>query len=217
MLYAAIVTALYRRERTGQGAMVHTSLLANGAWGNCTSLQGALSGGTVFNRLPRETPRNALTNCYRCSDGRWLILSMINEEEMWPKLAGFLKVSEQFADTAVRRKNAVRLVEELDAIFLLRDSADWKTALEEAGLTASVVATTADAASDRQMSECGVFVRAPHVGGSGLTIDSPFWISGEPKLAPRPAPALGQHTNEIIAELGMPSELDGKRAARTIV
>jgi crotonobetainyl-CoA:carnitine CoA-transferase CaiB-like acyl-CoA transferase len=222
MLYAAIVTALYRRERTGKGCMVSTSLLANGAWANCTSLQGALSGGQVVNRLPRHTPRNALTNYYCCRDGRWLILSMINEAKMWPRLASFLGidpaiVAARFGDVPMRRQNAQELVIELDQIFGQRDSMEWKTLLEGAGLTASVVVTTTDAARDKQMLACGAFVAGDGVGGSGLTVDSPFWLSDERKAAPRSAPELGQHTMEILSEFGTTAEIERWRDVGAVI
>ena len=67
--------------------------------------------------------------------------------------------------------------------------------------------TTADATRDPQMSECGAFVPAAHVGGLGLTVDSPLWIADEDKVAPRPAPELGQHTEEVLRSVGTLDEV----------
>src|SRR6516164_8891887 len=75
-LYAAIVTALYRREHTGKGGQVTTSLMANGVWSNGYFVQAKLCGASVEPRPRRERTFNALSNHYRCSDGRWLILSL---------------------------------------------------------------------------------------------------------------------------------------------
>jgi crotonobetainyl-CoA:carnitine CoA-transferase CaiB-like acyl-CoA transferase len=82
MLYGAIVTALFRRERTGKGAEVTTSLLANGIWANGPMIQAALCGGEIRYREPRESPRSALSNFYRCRDGRWFTLAMVEEERL---------------------------------------------------------------------------------------------------------------------------------------
>jgi len=76
-LFAAIMTALYRRERTGKGTMVSTSLMANGLWWNAIQIQAALSGARVEPRPAREEAASALANLYRCADGRWFLLSAI--------------------------------------------------------------------------------------------------------------------------------------------
>src|SRR5215470_5754574 len=73
-LYAAIVTALYRRERTGEGSSVTTSLLAEGIWSASVAIQGALSGAKFYGLHDRKNPANAAFNVYRSSDGTWFVL-----------------------------------------------------------------------------------------------------------------------------------------------
>src|SRR3984885_7546971 len=73
-LYSAIVTALYRRERTGKGSHVTTSLLAEGVWSASVSIQGALCGAKFFGLHDRTHPANAALNVYRASDGTWFLL-----------------------------------------------------------------------------------------------------------------------------------------------
>src|SRR5258707_15584309 len=73
-LYSAIVTALYRRERTGKGSYVTTSLLAQGVWAASVSIQGALSGAKFFGLHDRKNPANAAMNVYRAADGTWFVL-----------------------------------------------------------------------------------------------------------------------------------------------
>ena len=202
-LYAAIVTALFRRERTGRGAMVHTSLIANGAWANAMSIQAALVGGEVVYRQPRHTPRNPLTNYYRCRDGRWFILSLLSEEKMWPGFAplvgiGPLMSDARFATRAARHAHAVELTLELDAAFARRDSAEWQRLFDAAGLTVGVIARSADVVDDAQMRIAGAIVPGDGIAGTGLTVDSPFQVSGETKVRPQPAPAVGQHSDEVL-------------------
>src|SRR6266704_3331490 len=84
-LFAAIMTALYQREKTGQGTRVGTSLLANGLWWNATQIQAALCGARVEPRPPREEPATALANLYRCGDGRWFLLNVLNDDRDWPQ------------------------------------------------------------------------------------------------------------------------------------
>src|SRR6202008_2826790 len=73
-LYSAIVTALYRRERTGKGSYVTTSLLASGVWSASVSIQAALSGAKFPPMHDRTHPANAAMNVYRSADGTWFVL-----------------------------------------------------------------------------------------------------------------------------------------------
>src|SRR5260370_142414 len=88
-LFGAIVSALYRRERTGKGAHVGSSLMANGVWSNGLMVQARLCGAKIPKRPPREQTLNAMTNHYRCRDGRWLILSLLKEDRERPVLRKF--------------------------------------------------------------------------------------------------------------------------------
>jgi crotonobetainyl-CoA:carnitine CoA-transferase CaiB-like acyl-CoA transferase len=211
MLFAAIVTALYRRERTGRGGRVTTSLLANGAWANAMQIQAALVGGDVVYRQPRTRPRNALTNFYRCADGRWFILSLISEERDWQNFArlvglGHLCEDPRFATLAQRRTHAAELTEQLDGVFVQRDSLAWQALFEAAGHTVGLVARTADVVTDEQMRVCGALVEADGIPGAGLTVDSPFRIDGETKTRPQPAPAIGQHSDAVLRDAGFDAE-----------
>jgi formyl-CoA transferase len=206
-LFAAIVTALYRRERTGHGGMVSTSLLANGAWANAMAIQGMLVGGQLVYRQPRSQPRNALTNFYRCRDGRWFIMSLVAEERDW---AAFLRVVQRpdfatdarFAQISARRENAIALAALLDAVFDKRDSAEWNSRFEAEGLTAGVVAQSGDAVHDEQMRACGALVPGEGIPGTGFTVSTPFLVEGEDKPWPRHAPAIGEHTGEVLRDAG---------------
>ncbi len=73
-LYSAIVTALYRRERTGKGSYVTTSLLAEGVWSASVSIQGALAGAKFYGLHDRKNPANAALNVYRTADDTWFVL-----------------------------------------------------------------------------------------------------------------------------------------------
>ncbi|MEO8298199.1 MAG: CaiB/BaiF CoA-transferase family protein [Burkholderiales bacterium] len=211
MLFGAIVTALYRRERTGRGGMVSTSLIANGAWANAMQVQAALVGAEVPYRQPRSRPRNALTNTYRARDGRWFILSLIAEEKLWPTFIalmglGSLTEDARFATLPQRRAHALELCALLDDAFARRDGSEWRSLFEAAGLTIELIARTADLAGDAQMLAAGALVPGDGLPGTGLTVDSPFQLSGEQKVRPRPAPAVGQHSDEVLREAGFGSD-----------
>src|SRR6202171_3594820 len=84
-LFSAIVTALYRRERTGKGSYVTTSLLAAGVWASAVFIQGALCDATFFPLHDRLKPPNATLNVYRASDDTWFLIVVIPDH--WPALA----------------------------------------------------------------------------------------------------------------------------------
>ena len=207
-LFAAIMTALYRRERTGHGTMVATSLLANGLWWNAIQVQAALSGARVEPRPAREEPATALANLYRCADGRWFLLNVLNDDRDWP---AFLRAIERpdlgtdprFATTPARRANARALVPALDAVFAARPFAEWQAILQHHHLTFGVVATVDDARTDRQMVASGALVPlGDSRAGAPLTVNSPLWVEGVEKIAPRLSPELGEHSVEILREVG---------------
>src|ERR1700728_188860 len=130
-LYAAIVTALYRREKTGLGGVVSSSLLQNGLWANGCFVQTRLFGEPVAHRPTREEAPNALANHYQTRDGRWFIMALFNEErQLRPLLAAIgreeLTDDPRFATKQERQKNASALVVELDAVFATRDMPEWR-------------------------------------------------------------------------------------------
>src|SRR5467141_1876507 len=83
-LYSAIVTALYRRERTGKGSYVTTSLLASGVWASGIAIEAALCNATFFPH-DRKNPPNPVFNVYRAADGNWFLI--VTEPSRWPALA----------------------------------------------------------------------------------------------------------------------------------
>jgi crotonobetainyl-CoA:carnitine CoA-transferase CaiB-like acyl-CoA transferase len=220
-LYAAIVTALLRRERTGRGGLVTSSLLANGVWANGVMAQAALDGLTMPPRLPREQAPNPLTNLYRCRDGRWLNLTLLNPARQFQPLCEAMECPEllsdpRFATVEGRSANHLALLAVLDARFLQRDLADWRARFDAAGITFGIVGSIYDMAGDEQMRAAGVVL--PFADGSGLTVNSPFEIDGVRKRAPGPAPRLGQHGDEVLAQAGYSAdEIAALRAAGVLL
>src|SRR6201992_3454103 len=204
-LYGAIVTALYKRERTGKGSHVSSNLMANGIWAASVLAQAKLCGAKCGERRPRERALNAVTNHYRCKDGRWLILSLLNEDRQWPTLARILGREDliahpRFATKKDRHARSIDLIKIFDEVFATRPLAEWSKLLDGNGLVFGVVGILDDIPNDQQMIDNEVVV--PFENDTMLTVNSPIWVDGAPKVRPRKAPALGEHSDEILRAAG---------------
>src|ERR1044072_1250047 len=203
--YGAIVTALYKRERTGKGAHVSSNLMATGRWPGSVLAQAKLVGAKFGERRPRERALNAVTNHYQCKDGRWLILSLLNEDRQWPTLARCLGREDLVTDARSetrkdRHARSVELIKIFDEVFATRDLAEWRKILDGNGLVFGVVGILDDIPNDRQMIENEVLV--PFENDTMLTINSPIWVDGTKKVQPRKPPGLGEHSDEILRNAG---------------
>jgi crotonobetainyl-CoA:carnitine CoA-transferase CaiB-like acyl-CoA transferase len=204
-LFAAISTALYRRERTGRGGLVSTSLLANGLWSNAIQVQAQLSGMRYGPRLPRSQAPNPLSNIYQVGCGRWLSLVILNEaRQLQPLLQvlglGHLQGDPRLATAASREAHGAEIVALFDQGFARHDLATWRSKLDAAGITFGVVGTLADVDDDAQMRAAGALVGYAH--RSGTTVAAPILMHGSTARAPGPAPALGAHSASVLAEAG---------------
>src|SRR6266700_591444 len=127
-LYSAIVTALYRRERTGKGSYVTTSLFAAGVWACGVSVQAALCDATFFPLHDRLKPPNATFNVYRTSDDNWFLIVLTPDK--WPALAmGIgrpdLLTDPRFANPAKQAAHSAELTAILDEVFVSLPMSHW--------------------------------------------------------------------------------------------
>ena len=203
-LYGAIVTALYQREKTGRGGEVRASLMANGMWANGYLIQAQLCGVPFPPRPPREEAITPLTNIYRTLDDRWFMLAAINERQ-WPALANAIGIPSlttdpRFVNVGARRVHAAALTHILDTVFAGKMLAEWREVLDAAGVTFGVVGTAAEIAADPQALAAG-FLR-PLADTGMMTVDSPFTLSGAPKVPVALAPGYGEHNRGILREAG---------------
>ncbi|MBS0531286.1 MAG: CoA transferase [Proteobacteria bacterium] len=219
-LYSAIVTALYKRQRTGKGSHVSSNLMANGIWAASVLAQAKLCGAEFQERRPRERALNAVTNHYRCRDGRWLILSLLSEDKQWPTLARVmgredLVTDPRFATKKDRHARSLELIKIFDETFATKDLAEWRKILDGNGLVFGVVGILDDLPTDQQMIDNEVLV--PFEGDTMLTVNSPIWVDGSAKVRPRLPPGVGQHSDEILRGAGYgDADIKQLRAAGTV-
>lgn len=211
-LYAGIVTALLKRERTGEGSFVETSLLANGLWSAAGIAQGALAEGDM--PLYREINATQLTMMrpYETSDGRWLQFNMIRNEELQSLLlvamdAPELLIDPRFNTQELMFSNREVLGLELQNIIGTKTSDEWMTTFTSFDLPVNLVAVIEENKTDEQVLLNQMAVRPTDDRiKTPLIINHPIQISNVPKVGPQCAPGLGEHNVEILTELGFSGE-----------
>jgi crotonobetainyl-CoA:carnitine CoA-transferase CaiB-like acyl-CoA transferase len=224
-LLSAVLMALLARERTGRGTRVSCSLLASGAWANAVIVQAKLLGARFHERRPREEARSFTSVYYRAGDGRLFKLVVVDSQRDWPKICRAIERPELAADPRyatlgerMKENRMGELVRLCDSIFATRPIEHWKRRLEEADVPYTVIATMDEVVADPQMAANRVFVELDDpVLGRVRTVDTPMHIEGEPKRRPKPAPRLGEHTREILGELGLEAREIESLVTRRIV
>jgi crotonobetainyl-CoA:carnitine CoA-transferase CaiB-like acyl-CoA transferase len=207
-LVAGVLAALLQRQQTGDGAVVDVSLLRSGTYaiGNDLALQNFF--GKRGRTRPRTEHESPLYNSYQAGDGRWLWLVALEGDRHWP---GLLKAlgredlgqDERFATSRDRRGSVRDLIAILDAEFARRPLPEWAARFDAEGVWWAPVQTLAEVSADPQAEAIGAFVVQPGMGDAPAlrTVATPvnFWgMDDKPRSG---APALGQHTDEVLREL----------------
>jgi formyl-CoA transferase len=203
-LFAAIMLALYRRQSSGQGSKVSTSLMANGAWSNSNMIQASLLGAKFLPRTKRTTVANPLVGHYVTRDQKRFLTCCLAPAKDWPNFCRALARvdlidDERFRTPEARKANSTALVETIDAIVGTKDMADWDKLFREFDITWALMQTNEEAAQDQQMEANGVF---DEIAPGMRTVSSPFQLADIPKVKPGMAPSVGEHTREILCSLG---------------
>lgn len=204
----AIMTALFTRERDGQGQEVHTSLFSSALW--LTYANVMLSNLNIrMKDLVWERYRNTpMRNNFLCKDGKWIIGSHHPQDKYW---SSFCEATDQnsllddprFADSALRDKNCRELVLHFDIVFAEKTQQEWIEILTSKGLMFSPVQNVEDVCEDPQAIANNYIVDFEHPQFGNLKIPGyPIDFSRFSAGIRRPAPQIGEHTGEILREMG---------------
>ena len=205
---AAINAALVERSRTGQGQVVSTSLLRQGAYTIGFDLNVALMWGQSLGIGVRETMYSPVLNNYTAGDGRAFWIVGLEGDRHWPALARAVGhpdwlTDERFATGTSRAVNARELIGLLDEIFATKPLDEWADAFAaEPELFWSPVNSIDDLVADEQFHAAKGVVQVPDEQSSLPMLATPVDFGGEPPVPRYRAPRVGEHTREILAELG---------------
>jgi len=205
-LYAGIVTALLDRERTGEGRMVHTSLMANGVWAASCIAQARFCGAATagYQDVHRHFWNRPL---YRAADGRWLQFTMVRTDAEFKRVLRGLEVEDwsddaRFATSESRITHGEALIERLRARIEAEPSDHWMARFAETGAPVALVGQIDDLADDPQVAASGLLSPPSDAAEGAQFIRPPINVEGLDPAPIEKAPELGEHSAEVLAELG---------------
>ena len=206
-IVGGILAAMLHRERTGEGQAIEFSLYHTGVWTVAEDIQAALMG-TPIPQWDRTKAFNPLFNNYQAKDGRWFQLAMLQADLHW---SGFciaidrpeLEKEARFVNLDKREENRRELIRILDEIFALKTRAEWEKRFKEYDCIYGRIETSVEVTTDPQALDNDFFASLSHpVMGEVKLVNTPVKFLQNPASIRYPAPEIGQHTEEILLELG---------------
>ncbi|HEX4162751.1 MAG TPA: CoA transferase [Acidimicrobiales bacterium] len=206
---AMVSAALVERARTGYGQLVSTSLLRQGVYTIGFDVNVAVMWGRTLGIGTRETMYSPVLNNYAASDGKSFWIVGLEGDRHWPALARAVGHDEWITDPRFdsarnRAVHARELIGSLDEIFSTRTLDEWATAFaEEPELFWSPVNTIDDVVADEQFHAAHAVVDVPDEQGTLPMLATPVDFDGRPPAPRWRAPLLGEHTREVLREMGL--------------
>ncbi|WP_288486902.1 CaiB/BaiF CoA-transferase family protein [uncultured Acidovorax sp.] len=229
-LYAsnAILAALNVRHHTGQGQHIDMALLDVGMAVLANQAAGFLATGQAPGRMGNSHPSLAPYQDFPTQDGNMLLaIGNDGQFQRFCAAAGQPQWAsdERFATNTLRVKHRAELIPAMEAVTRTRTTAAWIALLEDKAVPCGPINTIAQAFDDAQVKARGLAVSLPRWKdgevGDGIThitgVASPLRLSATPPVLRNAPPALGQHTDEVLRELGLDAErIAALRAAKAI-
>jgi crotonobetainyl-CoA:carnitine CoA-transferase CaiB-like acyl-CoA transferase len=204
----AVTAALYGREKTGKGQLVDTSLM-----GSLIAMLGLIMAapailGQEFPRAIRAQAGNPIYNHYHCQDDKWIAIAHLQPDRYWPNVCRALGMTElekdpRFNSIEARAENTKELVAIMDKKFASRPREEWLQVLRKEGCICTPIQSPVEVSNDEQAIANNYFIYVDHpVWGRIKMVGFPWDFGDTPAEWQREAPEFGQHTEEILLELG---------------
>jgi crotonobetainyl-CoA:carnitine CoA-transferase CaiB-like acyl-CoA transferase len=211
-----VCIALFAREKTGKGQLVDTSLM-----GSVVAMLGHLVSGTAmlkqeFPRFVRASAANPIYNHYKCKDGKWLAIAHLDPDRWWAKVCGALGVEHlindpRFSTLKSRAVNCKELVAIFDELFAAKTRQEWMKILGENGCIFTPIQDIMEVVKDPQVLANNYVIDIEHpTHGPTRTMGFPWDLSDTPASWRRKAPELGEHTEEVLQEIGYSADAIAK-------
>jgi len=208
MCVLAVCAALYNREKTGKGQRIDTSLMSGLIAMGRLALSAPAFLGQEYPRWDRARAGNAIYNHYKCKDDTWIVLAHLQPDRYWPNVCKAMEIEElehdpRFNTIEARHNNAEELVSILDKKFAGKTRAQWLEIFKKENVICAPIQTTTEVVNDPQAlaNEYIIMVDDP-VHGKTKQVGFPWMFSQTPASVRRVAPDLGEHTEEILLNLG---------------
>jgi len=220
-ILSSILLALRERDLTGEGQDISVALMHTAIWTMSSDLSVGLAGGEVPSPIMRiETP-SPLVGRFRCADDRWIMLTM-PADRYWESFCAAVKQLDwledpRFSDPDMRANHGPELMILCDEIFARERSEIWAERLDAAGMVWGLIQNLEEVIDDPQTKAMQAFQQVPDATIPFQTVSPPFSLAGSEMSVKGPAPAKGQHTNEILSEAGLAKHEIQKLFAESIV
>jgi crotonobetainyl-CoA:carnitine CoA-transferase CaiB-like acyl-CoA transferase len=204
----AVCATLYAREKTGKGQLVDTSLMGSLICVESLVLSAPAILGQEFPREIRAEAGNPIYNHYRAKDDKWFILAHLQPDRYWPNVCRALGMPQlendpRFNSIEARGENAKELIASMDKKFATKTRDRWFELFKREGLIYSPIQTPTEVINDPQALANSYVTWFDHpVLGRTKMVGFPWDFSQTPASIKREAPEFGQHTEEILLELG---------------
>jgi crotonobetainyl-CoA:carnitine CoA-transferase CaiB-like acyl-CoA transferase len=203
----AVAAALFARERTGEGQRVAASLVRTGVYMMGWDYALEMRLGVNTRPYDRYHAPNPLINCFETKDGRWVWLLLLQGDRHWPDLLRALGRpdlgdDERWNNIIARRDNAEALVQALDEELGKRTLEEWAPIFDANDVWWAPVNTIAQAREDPVVQTSGALTQVAGPDGTVPMVNTPVDFYGTPNAPRGLAPELGQHTEEVLLEMG---------------
>lgn len=221
-LVAGIMTALYNRERTGKGEVVKTSLYSTAIW---------TMGGMIIQAQPKygvnfpmhREWEGALSSKYKCRDGEWFMLVVLDYARDADKVYSILGITEEVKELGVvdwqtRVTYNVPLMELMQEAFLKKDLAEWCELFQAADIVSGAMPHFKDVSTDEQAWANHYLEEYPCRSGETCILPCQPIRLGSAEVSPaRPAPMPGEQTDEVLRDYGYSeAEIAGMHACGAV-